>query len=308
MQEHTDSPRPTTPLLQRLALHRDSMPPVQQKVVDLVLSDPERFVVESVEHLAIKAGVSMPSIMRTARKMGFAGLREFRFGLAQDLARPTTSHRSVLLDDPPQEVVTKIVQSTVASIGDLHGQLDLAALSQAAACLATASRIDCYSSGATSHFMAQDFAQRLFRLDLPAHVMADAHQQLVSAATLGEKGVVFALSHIGRMPFLLQSVEYARSRGAKVIALTQPGTPLADRADIVLGVTVPPDAVMRVGTEAYLAHLIVIEILSMLVLQQLGERGVAQLGKFRDMLHSVGEDADVHPTTSWHWNPTERRP
>lgn len=295
-----------TSLLSRLQALRSELPSAQQKVVDLVLADPRRFVNEGVEQLSAWAGVSMPSFMRTARRLGFEGLRDFRLALAQDLARPTAVHRMVGLQDGPAEVVSKIVQGTAASISDLHRQLDIQVLEKAAQALAQARRVDCYSAGATSGFMAQDLEHRLFRLGRPAHAMADAHQQLISAATLGEGGVVFAISHVGRMPFLLEAVECARAGGATVIALTQPHTPLAQRADVVLGVTVPPDAVMRVGTEAYLAHLIVIEILCMRVLQHLGEDGVRHLNQFRNMLHARGQDAENHPATTWNWSAMER--
>ena len=59
----------------------------------------------------------------------------------------------------------------------------------------------------------------------------DAHQQLVSASTLGPGGVAFVISHVGRMPYTLEAARFARAQGATVVALTQPGTPLAEVAD-----------------------------------------------------------------------------
>ncbi|RFC01397.1 RpiR family transcriptional regulator, partial [Klebsiella michiganensis] len=99
----------------------------------------------------------------------------------------------------------------------------------------------------------------------------DAHLQLVSAAMLGSSDVVVAFSHVGRMPSLLESIASAAAQGACVIAITHAGTPLAERAQIALTVDVPEDAVMRVGTEAYLVHLTVIEILMTCVAQRRDE-------------------------------------
>ena len=93
--------------------------------------------------------------------------------------------------------------------------------------------------------------------------------------------MVIAISHVGGMPSLLEAVDVARAQGAKVIALTQPGTPLAALADILLGIEVAPDPVMHVGTEAYLAHLTVIEILTVLVAQRLGDQAVQRLAGVR---------------------------
>ena len=52
-----------------------------------------------------------------------------------------------------------------------------------------------------------------------------------------------------------------KEHGAMIIAITQPRTPLAELADVVLPVVVPADPSMRVGTEAYLAQMAYLEIL-----------------------------------------------
>src|SRR2546422_338848 len=123
--------------------------------------------------------------------------------------------------------------------------------------------------------------------------------QLVSAATIGKQGVVFAISHVGGMPSLLEAVDVARSQGATVIALTQQGTALAERADIVLGIHVPEDPVMHVGTEAYLVHLTVIEIVTVLVAQRLGDLAVKRLGGVRDVLSTRGVAMRHYPKLDW---------
>lgn len=161
--------------------------------------------------------------------------------------------------------------------------------------------------GLTSGFISQDLQGRLFRLGLPAHAISDAHSQLISAATLDTSGVAFWYRTWGACPRLLEAVYFAKSQGAKVIALTQPGTPLADMADCLLAVNVPPDAVMRgVGTEAYMAHLLVLEAMMVLVARNLGPSAAHQLQRFRRVLGEHGLDSENHPAVSWAWSRDER--
>ena len=101
------------------------------------------------------------------------------------------------------------------------------------------------------------------------------------------------------MPYLLETVDVARAQGAKVIAITQPGAPLAERADVVLGIRVPDDPVMHVGTDAYLAHLTVLEILTVMVAQRLGDDAIARLRGVREVLGSHGIDTRAHPLLNW---------
>jgi DNA-binding MurR/RpiR family transcriptional regulator len=260
----------------------------------------------SVDALAAMARVSMPTIMRTARQLGYAGVREFKLALAQDLARVTPVHRSVNLEDGTSDIVQKILGGAAASVTGLQEQLSVQTLERAAHLLASAQRIDCYSVGSTSAFMANDLQSRLFRLGRTAHAFHDAHLQLISAASLGPSGVAVAISHVGRMPFLLEAVRFAQSQGATVIAITQPGTVLAELADVTIGVSVPADAVMRVGVEAYIAHLLVIELLMVLVLKVLGPQAAQQLTQLRSVLQDHGQDSDQHPAVDWAWSSVER--
>jgi DNA-binding MurR/RpiR family transcriptional regulator len=288
-------------LLKRLKSKASALPRAQQQVIAVILKDPEQALSMSVDALAAQAQVSMPTIMRTTRQFGFEGVREFKLALAQDLGRTSSVHRAVSLDDDCAEIIQKILGSTAASISALQLQLNPQNLNEAAELISNASRIDCYSVGTTSAFMADDLQGRLFRLGKAAYAFHDAHKQLISAASLGSQGVAVAISHVGRMPFLLESVTFAKSQGAKVIAITQPHTPLAEIADVVIDVMVPPDAVMRVGTDAYIAHLLVIELLMILVLQKLGPNAIQLQTQYREILQQHGQDVDQHPWIHWAW-------
>ena len=283
---------PSVQLLQRLRERMAGLPAAQRSVVQCVLEDPRAAVAATVEQLAQQAGVSMPTIVRTCRNFGFASVREFMLALAQDLAvTGSYLHRSVLAEDSAGDVASKIVHAAVSSLTELGRRLDVEVLDQVASRLAEARRIDCYSVGAASTFMANELQSRLFRLGCTANAIFDAHQQLVSASTLGPDGVAFVISHVGRMPYTLEAARFARSQGAIVVALTQPGTQLAEIADLVLAVSVPQDAVMRVGTEAYLAHLVVIEILMVRLAQKLGPVATRGLQQFKQLLHKHGFDS-----------------
>jgi RpiR family carbohydrate utilization transcriptional regulator len=287
-------------VLTRIADTLARLPAARRGVLELVLLDPQRALDESFDSLAERSGCSVPTIMRTCRDLGFAGLREFKLALAQELAvSGSPLHRRVQLRDSIEQVIGKVIKSAAAAVSGVQVQLSAVALEAAAHSIVTATRVDCYCVGATSSFMASDFQARLFRMGLVSNAYLDQHLQLVSAATLDAGGVAFAISHVGGMPSLIEAVDVARAQGAKVIALTQAGTRLAQHADIVLGIKVPDDPVMHVGTEAYLAHLTVIEILTVLVAQRLGDRAVLRLGGVRKVLATHGLDTRNHPVLDW---------
>lgn len=278
--------------LQLLQQQKSALPLAQRQVIDVILKDPSAAVLATVEQLAAQAQVSMPTIVRMCRRFGFDSVREFMVALAQNLAVSGSHlHRSVEEEDSTEAVISKISHAAAGALSNLGRSLDPVLIDSVAAVMSKASRIDCYSVGAASSFMTQELQSRLFRLGLTANAIFDAHQQLVSASTLGKGGVAFVISHVGRMPYTLEAARFAREQGATVVALTQPDTPLAQLADLHLSVSVPQDAVMRVGTEAYLAHLVVIEILMVRLAQILGPRVIAGMQQYRRLLETHGFDS-----------------
>jgi RpiR family transcriptional regulator, carbohydrate utilization regulator len=287
-------------LLQNVAEVRDKAPAARRAILDLVLEDPDRVLAESFELLARRARSSVPTVMRACRDLGFAGLREFKLALAHELALGGSPlHRRVNLHDSADDIVAKVTRSAAATVAGVRSQLDMASVEAAVSALAGARHIDVFATGITSWFMAQDMQARLFRLGLSANAWVDYHLQRVAAAAQDADGVVLAISHVGGLPSLLDAVDIARRQGAKVVSLTQPGTLLADRTDILLALSVPDDAVMHVGIDAYLTHLTAIEILTVLVAQRRGEPAVQRLQVVRAALQEHGVDVRSHPLQSW---------
>ncbi|TMH10404.1 MAG: MurR/RpiR family transcriptional regulator [Betaproteobacteria bacterium] len=261
---------------------------------------------QRVDALARRAKVSPPTIIRFCRALGFAGLREFKLHLAQSLAVGTsTLHRAVVPGDNMQTVTHKVLQGAASALANLEQHISPDDVERAVTRIAKARRVDCYAVGNTSMFMASDAQARFSRLGLHSNFYFDAHLQLVSAATMNRNDVALAISHIGRMPFLLETVDVAKEQGAMIIAITRPDTPLAKRADIVLPVVVPADPSMRVGTEAYLAQMAYIEILMVGTGLRRGPPALRQLKRVRQVLQERGVDSETHPVLERAWSKGE---
>ena len=99
-----------------------------------------------------------------------------------------------------------------------NGSVELipADIERAAEAMHRARRVDCFGTGATSNFLAQDMQARLFRLGIVTNAFSDAHLQLVAAATETRDDVLFAISFVGRMPALLEAVAVGKSHGATI--------------------------------------------------------------------------------------------
>ena len=296
MTQRRDTARASADLVVTMRERAESLSPAHRQVAAAMLEDPEAVLRASVEALARRAGVSPPTIIRFCRELGCAGLREFKLRLAQNLAvGKSTLHRAVVPSDSMQSVTHKVLQSAVSALANLEQHLDAEDVERAARRIAAARRVDCFGVGNVSMFMASDAQGRFARLGINSGAYFDAHLQLISAATMNRRDVVLAISYVGRQRSLLHAVEVAKEQHAMIVAITQPGTPLARLADVVMPVVVPVDRSMRVGTEAYLAQITYLEILMVGVGLRRDPAAFRHLKRVRDVLKERGIDTETHP-------------
>ncbi len=300
-------PRSTIDPLARIRADMDSLSVAQAQVGKVFLDDPDWSIRANVEEIARLAKVSAPTVIRFCRALGFDGLSDFKLHLAQSLAVGTPFlHRVVVASDNVARIIHKILFGAAAVLTNLEKQLDPVVIEAAIEKISTARRVECYSVGSTSTFLASDAQARFSRLGLTSNAYYDAHMQLISAAALSSRDVVLAISHVGRMPTLLEAVDVAREQGATIIGITQPDTPLALRCTIPISVKVPEDAAVRVGTEAYLAGQVLIEVLMVGIGLRLGPAAIDRLKRVHAVLVERGLDTEVHPALKWGWSKAER--
>jgi DNA-binding MurR/RpiR family transcriptional regulator len=289
-------------LLRSIGAAMDGFSPGQRAIATAILADPNWAVQAPIEELAARAEVSAPTIVRFARAVGCEGLKDFKRKLAGALALGTPYlHRSVQPGDGASDIVRNVVGSTMSVLAAWQHQIDPAQVERAAEAVHRAARVDCYGTGQTSSFLASDLQARLFRLGLVTNAYSDAHLQLVAASSLTGRDVLFAISFVGRMPTLLEAVKLGKERGATIIALTRGTAPLARLADIVLDAEVPQDAAMRVGTDAYVVQLMMIEIIMVMVGLRRGPETLGRLKDIHSVLQTRGVDSDDSSLLHWGW-------
>jgi RpiR family carbohydrate utilization transcriptional regulator len=296
----------TPSLLQKIAELRSSarQPATRRAILDLILEDPDRALEESFEQLAERSRSSVPTIMRTCRDLGFAGLREFKLALAQELrARrlAAASARHMRGRGRFAKWSARSRERGGRRLGVRGSKLDMKVARRRRWRCHRRGRAawpwTCTCAGATSVLHGRrpagaalspgPLVQCLGRLPPAARSPAtqDAgrrgHRDLARgrhalAARGGGRG-----ARAGRHRDRADAARHG-ARGAS--------------ADFVMGLTsVPDDAVMHVGIDAYLAHLTAIEILTVLVAQRLGEPAVQRLQRVREVLPAPWHRRHHHP-------------
>jgi len=242
-----------------------SLSPSEQRVATTVLADVDYAVHASNSELARRAGVSEPTVTRFSRSVGCRGVRELKVKLAQAMAVGR-----IYLELPPH-VGTDLARPALwhsvfkeirRAITEVEQRLRKDDVEKAAKAIANCSRLAAFGIGGGSTMAATEVEHRFFRLGIAVSHASDPKLMRMMAATLGRNDVVVAISTTGNSAEVIEAASVAKRYGALIVAVTKPGSRLADIADIALCVHVAeaPDALKP--TASRYALLAVIDLLA----------------------------------------------
>ena len=210
--------------------------PVEKRIADIVLREPEKFIKLSTSELSQKAKVAQGSINNFSRKFsggGFSSLKLLVAGCINESNR-NTAYTTIDANRTIKEVMAQKIKGNTAAFYNTLEINDEQELKTAADLVLKANRIltyGVYYSGVS----AGDFCYHLIQLGIPATYVSDMLMSTVSASMLDKDGLIFAVSSSGRTKEVIDAVKIAQDKGASVICLTSDRfSPLAALADAVL--------------------------------------------------------------------------
>lgn len=253
-------PSPVVDIVTRIAERSAGLRPTEQKVAQRILADLPGASAASIAELAKTAGVSTASVTRFAKAMGCVDVRELKRWLTHASAIGTRFLKT------PQttggDTIDLIHQDIERTLQANRALISLDTVRKAARLLRAARMIYAFGMGGTSTFIADEARFRFVRFGLPAATYQDAVLQRMVAATMDGRCVIVVFSLTGQVAEVLASVTIAREYGAKVVAITAIGSPLAALADVVIPVqTMETDFVLKPSASRY-AMLMALDVLA----------------------------------------------
>lgn len=270
--------------------------PSEQKVAEILIADPPWFSRATLSDIAAKADVSEPTVLRFTRSLGCRGFQDFRYTLIQNLASPPVSVHAVIAEtDSVPTVITKTLDASITALTTLRDSMNITTFERVADAIASASDLVVLGFGA-SGIVGQDLAQKFPLFGLPINAPTDAHQQFMAAALAGPDTVVIAISNTAATTEVLNSAREASARGATVVALSGREGPLTEIADLVLLAGGDEDTNEYTPTSSRLAHLAVVDALSVVVALRRGRPASDALRRMKHRLSVMRTSGHVLDT------------
>lgn len=269
---------PGSAILGQIRRARSELSPAELRVADLVLAQPRSVLNDPIAEIARAAGVSQPTVIRFCRSLGCEGLSDFKLRLASGLTGTVpVTHTQVNTNDSMLELGAKVLGNTASAILQVRSHLNRDTIDRATEMLLAAGRIEFFALGHYS-VVAQDAQFKFLRFGMPCGAYTDPRLQLLAADVLREGDVAVVISSGGRLPELLNVVDKAQERGAKVVAITASQSPLAKKADVTLIVDHVEDIETHLPMVSRILHLLVIDILAVGVAMRRNPDSIASLG------------------------------
>lgn len=257
--------------------------PTQKKIADYILSNRENVIMLSISDLAQKCNTSETTIMRFLRKLGYDSYQVFRVKVAQEVSGNSTRaiYEEIKSSDNVDDIIKKVIMSTVTSINDLNNILDDKAVETVVELICKCKRLLFIGVGA-SGIIANDAFHKFLRLGLNVITCNDSHIMSIMSTHTDSSDLLFVFSHSGESHEVLDAVELAKQNGAKIVAVTSyKHSTITKYADIVLLSSTNETKYRSDAMASRIIQLVIIDILYVAVVLKLGPSSIKKVNKSR---------------------------
>ncbi|GLO63988.1 transcriptional regulator [Vibrio sp. MACH09] len=230
----------------------------EKSVAKVIVDDLTFASSASITELAEQAQVSEASVTRFAKTMGCKNVRDLKLRIVKCLA----VGQRFIYEKPDETGIQGIYQSAQNVIQKNRDAITPEVLNKACDIVNNSRQIVIVGMGGGSTVLSQELQFRLFRLGYVVSSYNDGLLTRMAASTIDEKDVFIALSLTGYTAEIAESAEIAKQYGAKVIAITQTGSPLSEISDLTLPIiTEESDYIYKPSSSRY-AMMVTLDILA----------------------------------------------
>ncbi len=256
-------------MISALNSHDGRLAAQEQKVASYVKAHLDEISLMTIGDLATRCDVSKPTVIRFCRSLGCEGFPDFKMRLAQNLAVSAQYMQANGVPQAPESdrAIDHVIDALISGVTTLRHQIAVETFDAARDALLTTRQILFAGIGGGSSMVAQEAANRFFRLGIPPVSVSDSYILQMRAATLRQGDMLFAISASGEADAIVGATEIASGYGATTVCITKPETRLAEAAEIPILVDLPEDPDIFKPTASRYAHLVVIDALATAVAQ-----------------------------------------
>jgi len=227
----------TTPHLNLITRIKSVYPSItvsEKRCADLILERPEAVGHLTINELAERVEVSLPTVVRFARRLGFKGFKDFKVALIRDVATGYFVSPVGGRGKGKASTIRMIFEQEAANLRETMENLDEAAMHGAVKAIAAAERILLFAVS-SSLPIALDFHWKLSLAGFTSVHSQDIYTQQMNARNSRSTDVAIGISFSGASTDVVRCLSTAHGNGSTTICVTSfINAPITRSADIRL--------------------------------------------------------------------------
>jgi DNA-binding MurR/RpiR family transcriptional regulator len=274
----------TTSCILRLQVVLDTLKPVERRVAEFILKNPQETLSSTIVELSNKTNASYATVNRLINDIGFSGFRELKKYLYQDMINHNmidSSQNSLDFLDvinfsqgtTSGEVCKNIFNLSSKVLDESYNIVSPDAIEKSAQKILSANTL-CIIGTGLSGICGKYAYSRFFRIGIPCYYEEDSTLYRMKTSLLNKNDLLFAISSSGRSSTILECASIAKKNQVDTISLTDYAiSPLSRLATINLFTTSRNSSqFMNIDMPLVIGQIFIIDALYMVCCVKMGKR------------------------------------
>ena len=254
-------------ILVKIGALRENLPDAERQVADYLSKKPEKAGFQSISDIADSTNVSVASVSRLSKKLGYSNYKELRMDLAKEIMPDENIgaiYESIKPSDSEEQIAEKVFLGNIKSLEDTFKMLDPKCLNAVAEKISSAKRLVFFGIGSSSH-ICKDAALRFSLLDIQAESYSDVQEIVIQSLRLNKDDIAIGLSHSGRSRITVEAIKMAKDSGATTIGISNYlKSPLDNYTDIFFCTSFAENQVKVAALSSRIAQMCLLDALYLL--------------------------------------------
>jgi RpiR family transcriptional regulator, carbohydrate utilization regulator len=260
------------------------IPPAERGIADYILEKPEEIYKLNIKELAAQANVSLPTVFRFTRRLGFQGFKDFKVALIRDISVGLYLSPDAMDSGSAEGVAHGMFENEIANLRETLANVDYAAMRKTVAAIGKARRVLIFAVS-SSVPIAFDFYWKLCLAGFTCFHHTDVYIQKMTARNATSTDVALGVSFSGDTREVVECLKVAQENGARTVCLTSfINSSITQFADIKLFTAPVKSLHQKLDIPSRMAQIAILDVIYMLVLLKGGERMGVNISKTEEEL------------------------
>ncbi len=191
----------------------------EKSIADFILDHPEEIYSLKIGNLARETGVSLPTVFRFTRTLGYEGFKDFKVNLVKDMAVGLNISIEDMDGDSLENLTRNIFEIVEKNLKETRSLIDYDSLDRAIKGIINAKRL-IFFAVSSSLSVAFDSYSKFLRAGFDCLYDSDTYTQRIRSTQCRKGDVVIGISFSGESIEVVECLKNARENGAMAICIT----------------------------------------------------------------------------------------